>query len=80
MGQIHLMLYLHPVATVDEDARHLGQHEAEAGRAGEARQPLQPVVARGHIFALMRVRARHEETGQPLGGQRLPQGGKPGRP
>ena len=79
-GQVHLMLDLHAVAPVDEDARHIGQHDGKARRSGEARQPLQPFVAGGDIFALMDIRARHEETGQPLGAQVIAQAGKAPRP
>ena len=64
------------VAAVYEHARHIRQHHRKARRAGKAGQPAQPLVAGGDIFALMRIGARHQKTGQPLGGQPLPQGSK----
>ena len=49
---IGLRPHLHPVAPVDEDARHVRQHRGEPRRPGEARQPGQPLVAGRHVFPL----------------------------
>ena len=62
---VHLPLHLQPVAPVDEDRRPVGGDDREPGRAGEARQPRQPLVARRHVLALVRVRARHQEGVHP---------------
>ena len=53
---------LQPVAAVDEDRRRgRAVTSAMPGRAGEAGQPGQPLVARRHVLALVRVGARHQE-------------------
>lgn len=79
MRKVHLTLHLRAIAPVDEHARNVGQHDAEPGRSGEAGQPLQPLIPCRHIFALMDIGARHEETGKALSCQHLAQIGQPGR-
>ena len=53
-----------------------GQHDAEPGRSGKAGQPLQPLVPRRDVFALMDVGARHEEPGKAFACQNAAQIGK----
>ena len=79
MAGIDLGLDLRAVAPVDEHARDVLQRDAEARRTGEARQPRQPIVTGGHVFALVRVGAGHEEASQPFSDHRLAQGGEAGR-
>ena len=47
--------------------RDLLQDGAEAGRAREAREPGEPVVVGGHVFALVRVGAGDEVAVEPFG-------------
>ena len=61
-AHVGLLANLKRVAPVDEDRGLVGQHHGRARRAGEGGQPGQPLGAPRHIFALMLVGARHEET------------------
>ena len=79
-GKVHLRLDLRPVAPVDEDARYMGQDDAEPGGAGKPGQPGQPLIGGGDIFPLMGIGARHDETVDPGLGQSRPQRGQPWRP
>ena len=60
---------LQRVAAVDEQRRAVVQDHRGAGRAGEAGQPGEPLLARRHIFVLVAVGARQDEAGQPAPGQ-----------
>ena len=53
---------LHGVAAVDEQRRALGQHDRGAGRAGEAGEPGEALLARRQVFVLLAIGARHDET------------------
>ena len=55
---------LQHVAAIGEHRRAVGQHHREAGAAGEAGQPGQPLGGGGDVFAQMLVRARHDEAFQ----------------
>jgi hypothetical protein len=59
---IDLRVCLHGVAAVHEHGRALAQHDGRAGRAGEAREPCQSLLARRQIFVLLAVGTRHHET------------------
>ena len=74
MRKIHLRLDLGAIAPVDEHAGHVRQHNAKPRRAGEPRQPLQPLIARSHVFALMHIAARHDKPRQPHAGNGHPKG------
>ncbi len=71
---------LEHIAAVGEDRGAVGQHDGEAGAAGETRQPGEPLRACRHVFAEMLVGARHDEAVEPLRRQFLPQRGQPRRP
>ena len=77
--QIHLRLDLRAVTPVDENPRHLRQHDAEPRRSGKPGQPLQPFVMGGDIFALMGIGARHDEACKPRLGHARPQRRQPAR-
>ena len=61
-GRIDLGADLQRVAAVGEDGGALGERHGDAGGAGKAGQPMQPLGRGGHVFALEFVGARHEET------------------
>src|SRR6056297_3544755 len=61
MGGIDLGADLNGVAAVDEDAGFPGKDYGKARRSGEAREPGEPVVAGGHVFALVGVGTRDHE-------------------
>ena len=60
--RIDLVAHLHRIAAVDENRRAIGEHDRDAGRAGKAGEPGKPLVAGRHIFVLVTVGARHDET------------------
>ena len=62
---VDLLAHLHLIAAVDEDHGALGQHDRDAGRAGEAGEPGELLVARRHVFVLEAVGARHDEAVEP---------------
>ena len=64
MGQIDLQFHLRAVAPIDKNARLLWQNDAKSCGSGKARQPLQAFIARGDIFALMRIGAGDQVTSQ----------------
>ncbi len=76
---IDLLRRLQGVSAVDKQRRTLAQHDRQPGRAGKAGEPGQALAARRHVFALMLVRAWHDEpveaprrklaaqAGEPLG-------------
>jgi len=59
---VHLRLRLERVAPVDEDRRLLREDDGNARRARESRKPGEASRSRGHVFALMLVRARDEKA------------------
>jgi hypothetical protein len=59
---VDFLLHLHLIAAVDEDHRAVGEHDGDAGRAGEAGEPSQLLGARRHIFVLKAVGVRHDEA------------------
>ena len=73
-GSVDLLAHLYGVTPVDEDCGLLGQHHGDPGRAGEARQPGEPLGPFRHIFVLMLVRARHHEAVELTSGEFLAQG------
>ena len=77
--EVDLAAHLQPVAAVDEDRRPVAGDDREPGRAGEAGQPGQPLVARRHVLALVRVGARHQEGVDAGLGHRRPQRREPRR-
>ena len=72
---VDLAAHLDDIAAVDENRGLFLQHDGKARRAGEAGEPGEAFRAFGHIFVLMRVGARNEETVEALalefGAQRL---------
>ena len=54
------------VAPVDENGGLRLENDSEAGGAGEAGQPGEALLARRHIFVLVAIRARHDETVEAL--------------
>ncbi len=60
--RVGLLADLQRVAAVDEHRGLADQRDRRAGRAGEGGEPGEALVALGHIFALMRIGARHEEA------------------
>ena len=52
---VDLVADLQGVAAVDEDRRGVLQHHGQAGGAGEAGEPFQPLGAGRHVLALMLV-------------------------
>ena len=64
-GAVDLRRRLQRVAAVDEQSRLVAEHDRQAGRAREARQPQKPLGARRHVFVLMLVGARNDEPGEP---------------
>ncbi len=79
MAERDLGAHLHPVAAIDEDARDLGQGDAEACRSGEARQPPQPRIAGRDVLSLMRIGAGNDEAVEPRCGHGFAQRRQPGR-
>jgi hypothetical protein len=73
---VDLIARLQGVAPVDEDRRLFFEHDRHAGRAGEARQPGQPVEGGRHIFVPPFVLVRHDHAveAQPI--ERLAQQGQ----
>ena len=59
---VDLRVRLHRVAPIDEERCTVGQDHRRACRAGESRQPGKPFLARGQIFILLSVGARHHKT------------------
>src|SRR2546421_329553 len=51
-------------APSDEQQRTLHQHDGDPGRAGKAGQPGEPLLGRWHVFVLMAIGARDDESGQ----------------
>ena len=72
--RIDLLAHLHRIAAIDKDRGSTLQRHGHAPRAGKARQPCQTFGASRHIFALILIGARDDETGEPLMRQFLPQG------
>ena len=64
-GPVDLRRRLQRVAAVDEQGRLAGEHDRQARRTREAGQPQQPLGAGRHVFVLMLVGARRDETGEP---------------
>ena len=50
------------IAPIDKQGRFARQHNRGAGRAAKAGQEFQPLIAGRHIFALILIFARHNET------------------
>ncbi len=65
-GEIDLIARLNRIARIDEEHGAVLQHDSEAGRAGEPGQPGEPFVRGRHIFVLVAVGARHDETVETL--------------
>ena len=61
----HLFLRLHRVAAIDEQRRGIREDHGRAGRTGEAGQPAQPLFSGRDVLALVRVRPRDDEPGEP---------------
>ena len=59
---VDLGVRLHCVAPVDEKRRTIVQHHRRARRTGEAGEPGEPLFARGQVFILLAVGARHHEA------------------
>ena len=70
---VDFFLHLHLITAVDEDHRAVGEHDGDAGRAGEAGQPGQLLGAGRHIFILEAVGARHDEAVEAAFGKLRPQ-------
>ncbi len=68
-----LRLDLHAIAAVDKDARRVAQRHAMARRAGEPRQPSEPVIPPRDVFALMRIGPGNDEAVKPVVLERLAQ-------
>ncbi len=61
-GRIDLVPDGQRIAPVDENRGAVAQHNGDAGRAAEARQPGEALLRGGHIFVLMPVGARNDES------------------
>jgi hypothetical protein len=61
---IHLIARLQGVAPIDEQHRPMHQDDGDAGGAGKASQPSEPLLRSRHVFVLVAVGARHDEPGQ----------------
>ena len=70
---VDFVLHLHLIAAVDEDHRAVGEHDGDAGRAGETGEPGQLLGAWRHILVLETIGARHDETVEAALGQFRPQ-------
>jgi len=62
--RIHLLARLQRVAAIDEKHGALHQNDGDTGRTGEAGQPGEASLRGGHVFILVAVGARHDESGQ----------------
>ena len=61
---VDLIAHLQQISPVDKDHGAIGKHDRGAGRAGEAGEPGEALLARRHVFVLVAVGARHDEAGQ----------------
>ncbi len=61
---IGLLRELQDVAAIGEHGRAIGQHDGEAGTAGEAGQPGETLGGGGDVLAQMLVGARDDEAVQ----------------
>ena len=64
--RIRLALHLLRVSAVDEQRRRVLQDHREPGRASESGEPSQPLGVGGHVFVLVLVRPRDDESSKPL--------------
>ncbi len=78
-GRVDLRGGLQRVAAIDHDCRLVPQHQRDAGRAGEAGQPGEALVAGRDIFVLVRVGAGDKEAVEPASLQFLAQQLQAGR-
>ena len=62
---VRLVLHLLCVSAVDEQRRRVLQHDRDSRRAGESREPPEPLGIGGHVFVLVLVRARNDESREP---------------
>ena len=76
----HLRLDLRAIAPVDKDPRNTLQCCTKPGRARKSCEPRQPIIARGNIFSLMRIGARHQKPVQSRAQQFCTQRRQPRRP
>jgi hypothetical protein len=74
---VGLRLRLQHIAAVGEDGRAIGQHDRQAGAAGEPGEPSQAFGRWGDVFAEMLVGAGDEEAVQAGTGEFGPKGGEP---
>ncbi len=80
LEQIRVDLFgrLQRVAAVDEQGSARSEHDRDPGRPGEAGQPAQTLVGRGHIFVLVSVAARHDAAVEAAPSELRPQRGDSG--
>ncbi|MGY6036486.1 hypothetical protein ACUY4R_004610 [Kosakonia sp. BK9b] len=62
--EIHFVAHLNLVTPIDKQQRAVAQHQRQPGGAGKTGQPLQLIVVRGAIFALMSIGARNDDAVQ----------------
>ena len=71
---VDLLAHLQCIASIDEQCGAIHQHDRDAGGAGKAGEPGQPLLRGRHVFVLMPIGARHDEAREPaprqLGTQR----------
>jgi len=61
-AQIDLVLNLNAVASIYENTGLITQSRAKSGGPGKPRQPRQTIIARGHVFTLVNVRAWDQKS------------------
>ncbi len=76
-GAIHLLGKLRHIAPVDIDDRFGPGDQRNARRAGEARQPGEPLRAGRHVLAVIFIGARHKES---IDAERIETGAQCGNP
>ncbi len=77
-GGVGLAFGLQGVAAVGEQHGAIGQHHRHPGRAGEARDPGQPLGRGGNVFAKMLIGAGDEQPVDAKAGEFAAQGGQAG--